>query len=190
MSHAQGGEKRHSTASRNYAEVLLALARKAEETTGWGNMLRQIADAVEADATLRLFLESPRIAVAVKCDVLAKALGDRVPRLMLRYLQSLVKNRRQMLLSAISAEYDALVDETEGRVHARVTVSREVPDAERDSIAASLSKTLGQTVVPHMVVDPTILGGIIVRVGDTVMDGSVRRKLSLLQRRMVTGKAR
>jgi len=173
-----------STVARNYAETLLSLARKAEDAPGWGNMLRQIAAAMTSDPKLHGFLESPRIASDRKSHVLSKALGDRVPRLFLLYLHSLVKNRRQMLIPQIARVYDTLLDESNGIVHARVTVSRETPDSERDAIALQLSKTVGKTVVPILVVDPSILGGIVVRIGDTVMDGSLRRRLALLRRRM------
>jgi F-type H+-transporting ATPase subunit delta len=173
-----------STVARNYAETLLALARKAQDAPGWGTMLRQVANAMTSDATLHGFLESPRIASERKSDVLSKALGDRVPRVFLLFLHSLVKNRRQMLIPQIAEQYDTLLDASNGIVHARVTVSRETPDSERDAIARQLSKTVGKTVVPHLQVDPAILGGIIVRIGDTVMDGSLRRRLGLLRRRM------
>ncbi|MEO7521774.1 MAG: F0F1 ATP synthase subunit delta [Gemmatimonas sp.] len=173
-----------ATVARNYAETLLALARKANDAQGWGTMLRQVASAISSDAKLHGFLESPRISSERKSEVLSKALGDRVPRVFLLYLQALVKNRRQMLVPSIAKEFDTLLDASNGIVHARVTVSRETPDAERDAIGQQLSKVIGKTVVPHLEVDPSILGGIVVRVGDTVMDGSVRRKLGLLRRRM------
>ncbi|MES2525001.1 MAG: ATP synthase F1 subunit delta [Gemmatimonadota bacterium] len=185
MSKAEG-----STVARNYAETLLALARKAEDAPGWGNMLRQVAAAMNTDTTLHGFLESPRIASERKSEVLSKALGDRVPRVFMLFLHSLVKNRRQMLIPAIADEYDTLLDSSNGIVHARVTVSRETADDERDAIARRLSSIVGKTVVPHLEIDPTILGGVIVRIGDTVMDGSLRRRLSLLRRRIGVAGAR
>jgi F-type H+-transporting ATPase subunit delta len=147
------------------------------------------ANAIETDLTLYRFLESPRIAADQKSAVLTKALGDRVPRLFLRFLQQLVKNRRQMLIPTVANEYDTLLDASAGIVHARVTVARETADDERDAIAARLSAIVGKTVVPHLAVDPSIIGGVVVRIGDTVMDGSVRRKLALLRRRMGTTRA-
>ncbi|BAH39529.1 MAG TPA: F0F1 ATP synthase subunit delta [Gemmatimonas aurantiaca] len=170
--------------ARNYAEALLVLARKADDAEGWGALLRQVADAINNDVNLSRFLESPRIAAEQKSVVLSKALGDKVPHLFLRFLQQLVKNRRQMLIPAIATEYETLRDAASGIVHARVTVARETGDEEAKMIAERLSKATGKTVVPHFAVDPSILGGVVVRVGDTVMDGSLRRKLGMLRRRM------
>lgn len=180
MSTGQG-----ETVARNYAETLLTLGHRAEDAAGWGTMLRQIATAMTTDHTLSLFLESPRIASSQKAEVITKALGDRVPRLFLRFVLTLVRHRRQMLIPAIAAEYDTLLDASNGIVHARVTVAREIGDDERASIGARLSKAVGKTVVPHVAVDASILGGLIVRLGDTVMDGSLRRRLGMLRRRMM-----
>ncbi|MDQ6612882.1 MAG: F0F1 ATP synthase subunit delta, partial [Gemmatimonadota bacterium] len=110
-----------STISRNYAEALLILAGKADDTAGWGATLAQLSTAILHDKTLRLFLESPRVAVAVKSEVLSKALTDKVPYLFLRFLQQLVRNRRQSMIPEISAEYNTMLDRKEGRVIARVT---------------------------------------------------------------------
>jgi F-type H+-transporting ATPase subunit delta len=175
--------------ARNYAEALLTLARKAEDPSGWGSMLRQVATAIRTDETLSRFLDSPRVGAGAKSEVLSKALSDRVPRLFLRFLQQLVKNRRQMLIPTIADEYDTLLDASQGIVHARVTVARETGDAETAMIAERLSKAVGKQVVPHVAVDPAILGGVVVRIGDTVMDGSLRRKLAMLRRRMGTSRA-
>jgi len=179
---------RDTTIARNYAETLLVLATRAEDLRGWGKMLSDVAAAMRENATLRLFLESPRISASQKSAVLGKAFQDQMPRLMLRFFQTLVQHRRQMLIPAISEEYLNLVDAAEGRIHARVTVARETDDAGRTAIAAQLSRVFGKEVVPHISVDPAIMGGVVVHVGDTVLDGSVRRRLASLRRRMLTGK--
>jgi F-type H+-transporting ATPase subunit delta len=178
---------RVTTIARNYAETLLVLATRARDLRGWGKMLTDVASAMRENPTLRLFLESPRVSAQQKSDVLGKAFGDRMPRLMLRFLQTLVMHRRQMLIPEIAEEYLNLVDEAEGRIHARVTVARETDDAGREAIAKQLSRLFGKDVVPHVTVDPSILGGIVVHVGDTVLDGSARRRLATLRRRMLSG---
>jgi len=176
---------RDTTIARNYAEALLALARKAGDLQAWGRLIDDVASAVERDDRLRRFLEAPQISADAKNAVLAKAYEDRAPRLFLRYLQRLVMNRRQMLIPEIANEYRDLVDEAEGRVHAQVTVAKPVDEAERAAIARQLSHTMGKPVVPQVRVNPNIMGGIIVRIGDRVMDGSVRKRLGILRSRML-----
>jgi F-type H+-transporting ATPase subunit delta len=176
---------RDTTIARNYAEALLALARKAGDLQAWGRLIDDVASVVERDDRLRRFLEAPQISADAKNAVLAKAYEDRAPRLFLRYLQRLVMNRRQMLIAEIANEYRDLVDEAEGRVHAQVTVAKPVDEAERAAIARQLSHTMGKPVVPQVRVNPNIMGGIIVRIGDRVMDGSVRKRLGILRSRML-----
>jgi F-type H+-transporting ATPase subunit delta len=179
---------RETTIARSYAETLLVLADKAGNLRGWGGMLADVARATETDPTLRLFLESPRVPAQTKIDVLGKAFQDRMPRLMVRFLQALVRNRRQMLIPEISIEYDNLVDAVENRLHARVTVAMDQTPAEMKALAAQLSRLFEKDVVPHITVDPAIMGGVVVHVGDTVLDGSVRKRLTTLKRRLLTGR--
>ncbi len=176
---------RDSTIARNYAEALLELARRAEDAAGWGKLIRDVANGVEQDITLKHFLESPRISEAQKSEVFFQALGDRVPRHFLRFLQTLVRKRRQMLIPEIAAEYEALVDVVEGRVHANVTVAKTATAVDEARISEHLSRVVGKKVVPHMNVNPAILGGIVIRIGDTVMDGSVRKRLARLKGHML-----
>jgi F-type H+-transporting ATPase subunit delta len=175
---------RNQTIARNYAEALLSLAQKANDLDGWGAMVGGLADAVQRDARLTNFLAAPQVSAVDKKRVIEKAFMDSVPRPLVRFLQKLIDNRRQMLLPDIATEYANLVDETSGRVHAQVTVARETSETDRERIAAQLSEALGKTVVPHVIVNPDILGGIIVKVGDRVMDGSVRKRISLLRSRL------
>ena len=120
--------------------------------------------------------------------MIGKAFADVMPRHLLRFFQTLVRHRRQMLIPEIAQEYLNLVDAAEGRIHAHVTVARETDDAGRAAIAGQLSRLFGKEVVPHLTVDPKIMGGVIVHVGDTVLDGSVRKRLASLRRRMLTGR--
>jgi F-type H+-transporting ATPase subunit delta len=179
---------RETTISRNYAEALLALARKADDLDGWGALMVAVADAVLSEPRLKNFLAAPQVSPAEKKAVIEKAFGAELPRNMVRFLQKLVDNRRQMLIPQIAIEYGNLVDEAEGRLHAQVTVAKEPAEHDRDLITQQLSKTFGKKVVPHIAVNPAILGGLIVRVGDTVIDGSVRKRLAGLRARLIDGR--
>ena len=176
---------RESTIARTYAEALLELAKRAKDLRGWGAILEGIADAMRRDAKLRAFLETPRVDAASKNAVLRKALTDRAPAKFVRFIESVVTHRRQMLIPVIATEYMDLVDVAENRMHAHVTVARESDSKSSVLIAERLSKVFRKEVVPHVTVDPRIIGGAVVRVGDTVMDGSVRRKLGILRRQML-----
>ncbi|MDB4874688.1 MAG: synthase subunit delta [Gemmatimonadetes bacterium] len=179
---------REPTIARNYAETLLTLAQKDGDLRGWGEMLQTVADTMETDRSLKTFLESPRVSAQRKNEIFQKAYGDKLPRNFVRFIQALITHRRQMLIPVIARTYDDLVDEVEGRIHASVTVAREPDDSDRALVTSQLTRSLGKQVVPHFRVDPALLGGVIVRVGDTVLDGSVRRRLSTLRTRMLNSR--
>jgi F-type H+-transporting ATPase subunit delta len=180
---------REPTIARNYAEALVSLAERAGDLDGWGATITEVADAVETDPRLAGFLATPRVSAKRKGEIITKAFQDRLPRLFVRFLGAVIMNRRQQLIPEIATEYAALVDERQGRVHARVTVASEPDDATRAIVEQRVGGITGKKVVPHFVVKPEILGGVIVRVGDTVMDGSLARKLATLRTRML-GRAR
>ena len=179
---------RATTIARNYAEALLVLAQRDKGLDGWGEAINGVVTAMENDARLRRFLEAPQISAAEKNAVIGKAFSGKLPKTMVRFLQKLVQNRRQMLLPQIAIEYGNLVDEASGRIHAQVTLSREASDGDRKVIADQLSRAFAKTVVPHLSVNPELLGGVVVRVGDRVMDGSVRKRLKTLKARIVSAR--
>lgn len=180
---------RDQSIARNYAEAALVLAQRAGAADQWGAFLNGYADLVEQEPVVRKFLAAPQVSAEAKNAVLGKAFGPGVPAMLVKFLQKLVSNRRQMLLPEIALAYGNLRDEQEGRVHARVTVARAMSDADVQSMAAQLGKALGKSVVPHLTTDASILGGVVIRVGDTVMDGSVRKRLQLLRGKMLAGKS-
>lgn len=171
---------------RNYAEALLTLARKGGNVEEWGALLDAIAAGMREDQTLRTFLESPKLSASHKIEILEKALGGKVPQVFLRFVETVINKRRQMLIPEIASEYRMLIDEAENRVHATVTVAAQPTEPEREAMARQLSRLFGKRVVPHVSLNPAILGGVIVKVGDTVMDGSVRKRLAVLRQRMLS----
>jgi F-type H+-transporting ATPase subunit delta len=90
-------------------------------------------------------------------------------------------------LREIAHEYQALVDQQQNRVHAGVTLAAAPDEALQRQIVERLGAVLGKEVRAHFRSDRGILGGVVVRVGDRVFDGSLKRRLAVLRRRMLTG---
>jgi F-type H+-transporting ATPase subunit delta len=178
---------RDVTIARNYAEALLVLAQRVEDPAAWGRMIAEVGDVIEHDLRVRRFLESPRVSGPTRVAVLQRALQGRFPVPFVRFLQAVIAHRRQLLIPAIAIEYRTLLDEAEGRVHAEVTVARDLDPASRERLAAQLTRALGggKEVVPELRINAAILGGAIVRIGDVVADGSVRTRLTRLRRQFV-----
>lgn len=177
---------RAETIARNYAEALFELGEKAGESELYAELMDAVAAAVETEPTVQGVLMSPRVTKAAKAKLLAAALPD-APREFVAFLQAVVKRGRQGLFREIATAYLDLLDIKLNRVRAGVTLATAPNDAMRQAIARGLQAALGKEVIPTYRVDPEILGGVVVRVGDRVYDGSVRRKMLRLRRQMVAG---
>ena len=169
------------TVARNYAEALFAVG------DSFGELLDAVAGAVVADTRIEAMLASPRVSKGVKGQILERALRGEAPVEFVRFLQAVVRRGRQGLFGEIAQEYLVLLDKKLNRVHAGVTLARE-PDARTEKeIVTRLTKALGREVRAHFRTDRNIVGGVVVRVGGRILDGSVRRRLMALKRRMLTG---
>lgn len=176
---------RDTTVARSYAEALFELGEKHGSHDDLAQGLNTITSLLESDDRVRAFLETPKIDVAKKKSALRSALGDQVSPLFMNFVLIVLQKRRQRLIRAIAAEYRELLDEKMGRLHVQVTLAHEPDEASEKAMTAELSRILGRSVIPHISVDPALLGGIVVRYGDRVMDGSLRRRLVSLRHRMV-----
>ena len=134
-------------------------------------------------------LASPRVTKGRKKQLLRDALAGHAPKPFVGFLEAVVQRGRQGLLGEISREYEELVDVHLGRVHAGVTTAHEVDPEAAKAIAASLARLVGKAVLPHFRTDPSLLGGLIVRMGDRVLDGSMRRRLFQLRFSMLHARA-
>lgn len=175
---------RTETIARNYAEAAFQLAERSGNVELYAELLDAVAAAVEQSPRVRGVLMSPKVAKSEKAKLLAGALQE-VPREFVLFLQALVKRGRQQLLREISTEYMNLQDRKLNRVRAGVTLARNPDEKLKRTIQDALSRQLEKQVLPEFTVDPEILGGAVVRVGERVMDGSIRRRMTKLRRQLV-----
>jgi len=175
---------REDTVARNYAETLFELAERHEGVEAFGAGMESVA-ALMDDRTAREFLVTPRVSAGDRKATLARTLEGRVPRMLLRFLQVVVDKGRQRLLPAMAAVYREMLDRHLGRRHMEVTVARPLSADDAEHLAGKLAAATGATVIPHVKVRPAIVGGIVIREGDTVYDGSVKRQLDAMRRRLM-----
>jgi F-type H+-transporting ATPase subunit delta len=174
-----------TTVARSYAEALLELALADGALEVYAEEVRLIADLMRRDADFRLFMETPRIPPAEKKRVVRRVFEGKLPTRLLRFLLVLIDKRRARLLPVIADEFSNLVDERHGRLKVEVTLASEADRAAKGALRERLSRVLGKDVLPRFSVNPRIIGGVVVRVGDRVLDGSVRHRLQELRRSLL-----
>jgi F-type H+-transporting ATPase subunit delta len=176
---------RDETVARNYAETLFALAERHEGVEAFGAGIEMVAVLIDENDDFRRFLETPRIAVAQKKVVVRKVFGANLPAKLVDFVLITLDKRRQRLLRVMAREYKSLMDEHFNRVHVEVTLAREFDEEVVAEMEKWLTAALGKTAIPHVRVKPGILGGAIFRTGDTIYDGSLRRQLDGMRRRLM-----
>ena len=176
---------RDETIARNYAETLFELAERHEGVEAYSTGIEIVARLIDENDDFRRFLETPRIAVAQKKAVVRTVFGETLPANLVNFLLITLDKRRQRLLRVIAREYMSLMDLHFNRVHVEVTLARKLDGDSMEEMEKRLTVALEKTAIPHVRVKPGILGGAIFRTGDTIYDGSLRRRLEGIRRRLL-----
>lgn len=177
---------RSTSAARRYAEAVFEVARRDGTLEAWLTDLR-IAAATVAHPQVARTVDNPAVPLAARRDVLRALLADRISRPALNLIVLLAHRGRIAALPAIVREYSGLVDRERGVVAATVTSALPLDAAELDAITARLRVLTGSDVEVVTTVDAALIGGVTVRVGDRLIDASVRGRLERLRDRLVAG---
>ena len=171
------------TSGKSYAQAAFKLALEKGELDSWQASLRKIAD-ITTDKNLIALLENPKLSFETKEALLAEFLGNINPlALNLAYL--LVHKDKLNIASDISQQYDRLLDTYYGIEHVEVITALPLDDKDKEIIASRFEEVIGRKVIIDAQVDPTIVGGIKAKIGDTVIDGSVKGKLGALRKSLI-----
>lgn len=172
-----------------YARSLFQLAEEAggrDKIAEVGQELEQVCELARGDRAFREFLASPVIDQARRSTSLRTMFNGRVTDLTLRFLLVLNDKGRLGHLEAINTAYDQLVQEEFGRVEVDVFTPAPLGGEAMSMIASRIQSTLGREPVLHQYSDPTMLGGIRLRIGDQLIDGSVSSRLRRLRQELLT----
>ncbi len=177
-----------NSVGRVYAESLFELASKQGDASAQdaGDELVDLVEIVRGNRRFAEFLRSPAIDAAAREATLQSILKGRVSDLVLRFM--LVANRKGRLgeLEAISDAYAKLLNERFGKVEVDVfTVDGQLDDGARANLAGTLKSRLGREPVLHVYKDASMVGGMKLRIGDQLIDGSVAAKLRRMRRALV-----
>ncbi|MDQ3946893.1 MAG: ATP synthase F1 subunit delta, partial [Actinomycetota bacterium] len=167
-----------SAAARVYAQALFDIGCQEHAVGSIYDDLHAVHDAIGGlDAELQTFFKMPQLRREDKRRIFKAAFEDKVGRPVLGLLLLLVEKRREPLFDNVVAEFDRYRDRLEGRVRASVTTARKLDADLAQALRAALEQRTQKTVVLHERVDPEVLGGIRVNLGDSVLDGTIRRGL-------------
>jgi F-type H+-transporting ATPase subunit delta len=164
-----------------YANAVLAVARAEGDQSGLSDQLFQVAQAIEGMEELRDALTNPQIPFERKKRIVDDLLGGRAAAPVVSIVNLLVANGRVGEIGTIARRALDLAAQDEQAVVAEVRTAVELDEATLGRLTAKLSAVTGHKVQPQVIVDPTLVGGIVAKVGDTIFDGSVAGRLKELR---------
>jgi F-type H+-transporting ATPase subunit delta len=171
------------TSGKRYAQAAFKLALEKGELDSWQASLRKIAN-ITTDEQLMNLLKNPKLSFETKKAILAEFLGKINPlALNLAYL--LVHKDKLGTAVDISQQYDRLLDIYYGIEHVEVITALSLDDEDKERISSRFGEIIGRKVIIDAQVDPSIVGGIKAKVGDTLIDGSIKSKLGALRKSLV-----
>lgn len=177
---------RRDGAARRYAEAAFQVALRDDTLADWRSGLDLAADIAGDERALKV-LANPAIPVERRAEALTGLLGERVTGPVRNLIQLLLRRGRIEELPQVAAQFRRLDDERQGITHATATSAAALDPDEIRALTSRLEETTGGRIALDVQVDPSLLGGLVVRVGDRLIDGSVRGRLERLRNQLISG---
>jgi F-type H+-transporting ATPase subunit delta len=172
-------------AARRYAAALVEMAEESGAAVEIGAEVRQLAELLETQPQLRVLMASPALSSEDRRGMLQRVFQGRVSDTTYRFLQVLSGKNRLAQLPAVLDAYQSLLDERRGIVEVDAYVARPMDAAQKDQVARRVGEVLKREVVLHQYVNPELIGGLVLRVGDQLIDGSVSTQLKNLRQKLI-----
>jgi F-type H+-transporting ATPase subunit delta len=175
-----------TTVPRRYAEAAFQLAERDGNVEQWLDQLGVLAGAV-TDETLVRRLEDPQVPVDERLEAVRAALGSNAVPQLVNLVRLVLRRRNVETVTSIHREFRRLYNRRAGIIEANATSAAELNPNEVAALRSRLEQMTGGRVELETQIDPSLLGGIQVRVGDLLIDGSVRGRLERLRNRLASG---
>ncbi len=176
-----------SSAAKRYAQAIFSLAKERDTLDAWQSDLA-LLDSMAGNERIDTYLTNPSITTDRKMESLAASLTANAQPETRNLAKLLIERNRTELIPEIREIFDGQVRAERGILVAEITTADPLTDAERDFVREKLETLTGKKVDLNLHVAPEIIGGIIVRIGDQVIDGSVRNKLERMRSRLMAGR--
>lgn len=164
-----------------YSRAIFLLAQEDGKLEEYGEELKRLSDDIESVPALKAFLGSPMIPTAAKKETAEKCFGGEYSPMITNFFYLLIDKKREMLLEEIARAYESHANEARGIVVADVTTARTLSDGVMERLKDKLAEVTGKKIKlrPHL--DPALIGGVVVRMGDKRVDGSLIGRIQALQ---------
>lgn len=170
-----------ATAAKRYAKAIYEVAKEQDRLGQVEEELTAVRQAIRDSEELRRVIEHPRTSASDKKALFDKLFKDRLSTEVRNFLCLLVDQKREDELEAIVREYVLLANDARGIVDATVTTAKPLSDDEKESLSKTFGELLNKQLRVNSKVDESIIGGVIVRIGDRLYDGSIAGKLARFQ---------
>lgn len=172
------------TVPRRYAQALLMIASERNSLEKFEKELDTFKETLLSEPNLKEFMDNPKVLPEQKKKVLLNMVQGRLDPLIVDFLSLIVDKRRENLFLDIIEEYRNYADQARNILDAEVRAAVQMTDKDIRELEQKLSKVTGKKVRMKSAIDTSLLGGMVVKIGDTVIDGSIVKKLSLLKTRL------
>ena len=168
-----------------YAVAIFELAKEENQLEAYGTQLEEVAALIDSQADLKAFVQNPQVQPKAKKEIITKLFKEDLASTVYNFIMLLIDKRRESLLAEIVALYQTLSNEARNIVKADVTVAALLSKEQEAGLVAKLEQVTGKQVLIRTHVDKSILGGVIVKIGDKLIDGSIVRQMQSLQKQLM-----
>jgi len=165
-----------STLARPYAEAVFRMAQGENDLAGWSSRIATLA-AIVSDSQVARLIADPAVSAERVAGLVIEVAGGDLGVLGANFVKVLAENDRLALLPEIGTQFETLKANAEGTLEATITSAQELTQAQIDDLVAGLKAKFNRTVNVQVAVDPELIGGAVIAIGDQVIDGSVKGRL-------------
>lgn len=174
--------------ARKYSRAIFEIAQEEDKLVEYGKELADVRAGLDSVPEASAFLSNPQVETKAKKELLAKMFAGELSANVSNFLMLLVDKRRIALLAAIEDEYRGLSNEARGILIADVTTAEPAGEAQQQAIRAKIAQVTGKKVELRLHEDKDIIGGVVVKIGDRRIDGSVAGRLETLKKELLANK--